>query len=152
MIFKPTSKPQECGYQTKDPVSQAISSVPEPYTNQPQYPGVTAACPYTACLAGGRPATTFTVTAVADHATGHVKTNPPGITISGAGTNSKEFAKAVTLIADPHGQHARAVFSGSCIKTGDYGHAAVCKTNLIPLPAVTVTYECHAGFSCLGPH
>src|SRR6476661_4870812 len=40
MIFKPTSKPQVCGYQTKDPVSGAVSSFPEPYTNQPRYPGV----------------------------------------------------------------------------------------------------------------
>lgn len=152
VIFKPTSKPQVCGYQTKDPVSGAVSSFPEPYTNQHQYAGVTAACPYTACLVGGRPATTFTLTAVADHAAGRVKTNPPGITISGAGTDSKEFATAVTFIADPHGEHARAVFSGACIKTGEYGHTAVCSTQLVPNPDVTVTYECHAGFTCLGPH
>lgn len=152
VIFKPTSQPLVCGYKTKDPVSGAISSVPEPYTNQPQYPGVTAACPYTACLVGGRPATTFTLTAVANQATGDAKSNPPGIRLSGAGTDSKEFATAVSFIADPHGEHARAVFSGACIQTGEYGHTAVCNTKLVPMPNVTVTYECHAGFNCLGPH
>lgn len=151
-IFEPTSKPQVCGYQAKDPESGAISSFPEPYINQHQYPGVTAACPYTACLVGGRPATTFTITAVADHATGRVKTIPPGITVSGAGTESSEFTHAVTFIADPHGPHARAVFSGDCTNTGPYGHQAVCNTQLVPKPKVTVTYQCHPGFNCLGPH
>ena len=67
-------------------------------------------------------------------------------------TDSREFATAVTFIADPHGEHARAVFSGACIKTGEYGHTAVCSTQLVPNPDVTVTYECHAGSHCFGPH
>jgi hypothetical protein len=77
-----------------------------------------------------------------------VTSDPPGITLSHAGRASGTFEGAVTITADPTGKHARAVFSGDCIKIGEYGQKAECHVKLAPDPKVTVTYECRAGFTC----
>jgi len=60
----------------------------------------------------------------------------------------RNFEGDIRLIANPTGSHARAVFSGDCSKTGDYGKKAECFVKLAPDPKVTVTYQCQAGFTC----
>jgi hypothetical protein len=52
IVFKPTSQPLVCGRAlvTKFPLKHL--SFPEPYTNQPPYPAVTATCIYRKCAAG----------------------------------------------------------------------------------------------------
>jgi len=151
VVFHPNSNPNVCGYQTKTADGQIISS-PEPYTNQELYPNVVPACPYTACLGDGRRGVTLSLTAVAGTATGHVKSDPAGVDLSGAGTASVDFERTVNLVAEPAGNNARAVFSGACTKSGDYGRKAWCSLNLAPDQKVTVTYECRANSTCLGAH
>jgi hypothetical protein len=152
LVFKPESNPQVCGYQAKWQGVTPTWSVPEPYTDQTLYPAVTASCPFTLCEAG-HPETTFTVViTTGTSAIGRVTSDPPGITLSHAGRASGTFEGAVTIAAEPTGKHARAVFSGDCIKTGEYGKKAECSTKLAPDPEVTVTYECEKGFTCSGPN
>lgn len=153
-IFEPRSNPEICGTQITAGGAPIFS--PEVYSDQPRYPGVTARCPFTTCLVGGRPALTLTVTAVTHNATGHVESTPSGISLSGAGMGTKVFPRdpdspqprIAVLVAVPKGSHARAVFSGNCKHTGDFGKNARCVVPLIPDPKVTVAYECHAGFAC----
>lgn len=97
-IFEPKSKPQLCGTQVivnGQAVALGDSTGPpvEPYIAQPAYPAVTAGCPYTRCIAGGIPAVTLTVTAETHNATGHVESEPAGISLSGAGTSANVFPK-----------------------------------------------------------
>jgi hypothetical protein len=58
------------------------------------------------------------------------------------------FSGDVALTAEPTNKHARAVFSGDCKKTGEYGERAECIVKLAPDPKVSVTFECEKGFSC----
>jgi hypothetical protein len=146
LIFIPHSNPQVCGYQTITFDGHKIES-PEKYTDQPLYPEVTPSCDYTTCDTGG-PASIITVTTGPSTATGRVKSNLAGITLAGTGRLRKRFARTVTLTAEPRGTHARAVFSGDCIKTGEYGEKAECSIKLTPDPKVTLTYECQKGFTC----
>jgi hypothetical protein len=153
IIFVPMSNPHECGYQaTETPTSgfeSEVISSPEAYSQQPQYSGVIATCLYKRCPAhAGPPVSDFEITIRTLGATGRVKSNPAGITLSGSGKASGAFSDAVTLTAQPTGRHARAVFSGDCIETGEYGKSAECRVKLAPDPKVTVTYECEKDFRC----
>lgn len=154
-VFKPVSHPQVCGYQVTKPDS-IISSFPEGYTAQTLYPGVTATCPFTLCKADGIPATSVTAVlflppgVMPGSSLGRVHSEPHGITLSGAGQASESFPGDVTLIAEPTGGHVRAVFSGDCVRAGEYGQRAECIVKLAPDPKVTVTFECQKGFTCGG--
>jgi hypothetical protein len=156
-IFKPKHAVKACGYQVKlQPNSAGVDQIdayPELYDNanpQVEYPKVTPSCPYTACL-GHEPAITVSVTSVANGATGTVTSNPPGISLTGAGTGSGLFADPVKITANPTGPNARAVFSGSgCTASEEYGHTVHCSVPLAPDPAITVTFECKPGATC--PH
>ena len=162
-IFEPKSNPQLCGTQVivngqAIALSGSIGPPVEPYTDQPIYPAVTASCPYTRCIVGGIPAVTVTVTAETHNAAGQVESDPPGISLSGAGTSANVFPKdphsppphpqVATLVAQPKGSHARAVFSGDCTNNAGFGQKAHCDVPLVPDPNVTVTYECQEGFAC----
>ena len=151
-IFRPTSG-IGCGYQVTNP----DYSYPEPYSDQQLYPKVTATCPYTACTGDAIAAVKVTVgifptppNVLAGARLGRVLSNPPGITLSGAGESSGLFPGDVTLIAEPTGGHVRAVFSGACNKAGEYGVRAECLVKLAPDPKVSVTFECEKGFTCGG--
>jgi hypothetical protein len=147
-IFRPASG-VGCGYQVTNP-DGSIFSNPENYTDQPLYPGVTASCRFTDCLAAGVPAVTLFVgtNVPVGPSLGRVRSDPPGITLSGAGKASALFPGDVTLIAEPTGKHARAVFSGDCNKAGEYGQRAEGLVKLAPDQKVTVTFECEKGFTC----
>jgi hypothetical protein len=149
-VFRPKHAGKACGHQVTLGTNQ-FAFYPERYDDQnPQtaYPEVTPACPYTACL-GHRPAITITVIGVEDMASGHVESDPPGISLPGAGTASNPFADSVTLTAHPKSSHARAVFSsGGCSVQGEYGHKAKCTVPLAPDPEITVTYQCKPGLHC----
>jgi len=70
-----------------------------------------------------------------------------------AGSVAEIVSKSdIVFLCLPSAKHARAVFSGDCIKTGEYGKKAECSTKLAPDPEVTVTYECEKGFTCSGPN
>ena len=150
-VFLPTSG-HGFGY-TVTTSTQTVS-YPEPYVSQPLYPPVTAGCPYTLCVASpdpqapGRPAVKVTVSVPAGSALGSVQSAPPGITLSGAGEASGSFSGDVVLIGAPTDRHVRAVFSGDCQKTEQYGQRAECIVKLAPDPTVTVTFECETGFTC----
>jgi hypothetical protein len=156
-IFKPNSNPKVCGYQVTHravPGSGVpdthvnTTSVPEPWTDQWLYPSVAPACPYTTCRKGGIPADDFNIIVLAVEARGRVKIDPPDITLSGPAKASWTSAETVTLTAEPTDKYARAVFSGDCIKTGDYGKKAECSVKPSPNPKITVTFECQKGFAC----
>ena len=149
-VFIPHSDPKVCGYQTTTTAQGDVIFVPERYVDQQLYPAVTPTCLYTKCLGGGRRGVALTVTATADAAKGHVKSDPPGIDLTGSGTASATFEDGVELTAEPQGSNARAVFSGSCTKTGEYGKKTKCNVKLAPDPTVTVTYECRANTTCQG--
>jgi hypothetical protein len=145
-IFKPVSNPNVCGYQADGPTG---SFNPEPYDGQELWPDIASTCPFTKCLAGGMPAVTLIVTAIGSGATGQVESKPAGIALVGNGSQSGDFTDTdVKLKAIPLGPHARAVLTGGCTETGDYGEAAPCKLELGPNKQVTVTYECEPGFTC----
>ena len=152
-VFKPEHAVKACGYQIKlEPNSGGVDqfdAYPEPYRNTEQeYPLVTPACPYTACD-GHRPAITVSVTTVANQATGTVKSQPEGISLSQAGTASKKFADPITITANPKGPDARAVLSGGgCAVNGGFGETVHCNVPLAPDPEVTVTFECKPGQTC----
>src|SRR6185436_18848816 len=107
------------------------------------YPDVATSCPWTSCVAGGTPAVTLSVNSVEGAATGSIDSRPAGIALAGSGEQENQFSELdIKLKARPNGAHARAVFSGDCVKTGDYGEAAPCKLTLGPDKSVTVTWEC----------
>jgi hypothetical protein len=64
-IFRPVSMPQKCGWAVKDTVAcrpgtcdwpaGADRDFPEPFTDQDEYEGVTAGCPFRDCAVGGIP-------------------------------------------------------------------------------------------------
>jgi hypothetical protein len=147
VIFHP-SQGKVCGYQFRSGQHVLISE-PELYFlgQQPPYDPVVAGCKYTVCGRGG-PASIITISTLPSAATGRVVSNLHGIKLSGTGKASGEFLDAVTLTAFPKGRHARAVFSGGCIETGEYGKKARCDVKLAPDPEVIVTYECQKGFTC----
>jgi hypothetical protein len=162
-IFEPKSNPQLCGTQVivngqAVASSGSIGPPVELYTDQPIYPAVTASCPYTRCIVGGIPAVTLTVSAETHNATGHVDSEPAGISLSGSGTSTNVFPKdpqsppphprVAILVAEPQGKHARAVFSGDCTNNAGFGEKVHCDVPLVPDPQVTVTYECQDGFAC----
>ncbi len=154
-VFKPKHAVKACGYQIKlQPSSLGVDQFalyPESFDTQVEYPKVTPACPYTACIAQHRPAITVGVTSVANGATGTVTSNPPGISLTGAGTGSGVFADPVKITANPTGPNARAVFSGgSCTASEEYGHTVHCNVPLAPDPVITVTFECKPRATC--PH
>jgi hypothetical protein len=128
----------------------------EPYTNQIPYPPVGATCRYTLCIGPGVPGITLTLDILsppnvpAGATLGRVRSDRPGITLSGAGKASGVFPGDVNLIAEPTGGHVRAVFSGDCEKVGEYGKRAECLVKLAPDPNITVNFECEKGFSCEG--
>jgi len=69
-------------------------------------------------------------------ATGSVNSEPPGLSVDGAGRASKAFAEPVKLTATPK-KFARAVFSGGgCDIVGDYGQTKSCHVPLAPDPQV----------------
>jgi hypothetical protein len=145
-IFRPASG-TGCGYQVTN--AGNTISFPEQYTDQATYPGVTAGCYFTGC-SGNTPffILNITVNVAAGSSLGRVLSDPPGITLSGAGEASGSFPGNVTLIAEPTGRHVRAVFSGACNKTGEYGERAECIVKPAPDPKVSVTLECEKGFTC----
>lgn len=163
-VFEPKSNPQLCGTQVivngqAISLSGSVGPPDEPYTDQPIYPAVTASCPYTRCIVGGIPAVTLTVTAETHNATGHVESEPAGISLSGEGKSPgvvfpkdphspPPHPRVAILEAEPKGNHARAVFSGDCANHGAFGKKARCEVPLVPDPKVTVTYECREGFTC----
>jgi hypothetical protein len=142
-VFQANSDPTVCGRQA------AGFAVPEPWMEgDVAWTGVAGICPFTDCK-GSEPAVGLTVNAVADAATGHVKSIPKGIDIKGAGASTWLFTQAdVKLSAEPDDPHARAVFSGACVATGPYGEDGECKLNLAGGKTVTVTYECEPGYRC----
>jgi hypothetical protein len=146
-VFYPRSNPTVCGRHA----DSMNGGVPEDWdSNAPQepYPGVHPTCPWTTCGANG-PAVQLTVEAQATGATGHVKSIPAGIDLTGGGEGSSYFYQLdVKLSAKPVGRRARAVFSGACNATGDYGKDIGCKLTLGPDKTVTVSYECQPGFTC----
>jgi hypothetical protein len=145
-VFFPISQPQVCGYD-----ASGLISFPEPFTNQPLYPGVAPSCPYRDCLADGTPVeTALTVTGAEDGATGDVTSKPSGISIDGAGDGSVGYddGTVVRLRARPDGKRARAVFSGACSDSGAYGTASTCHVPMIGNRSVRVTYQCEPGFTC----
>ena len=151
-VFKPRHTVKTCGWQIKlQPSSGGVDQFalyPESFDTQVEYPKVTPSCPYTACIAQHRPAISVSVTVVENQATGKVKSDPPGISLAGAGTAQSFFADPVKLSANPS-EHARAVFSGGgCSATGNYGETIHCNVPLAPDPAVTVTFECKPGENC----
>jgi hypothetical protein len=113
VIFIPRkSSLQACGHQTW--LGEDRLYDPEEYilgdNHQTNYSGVNPSCVYTACIAGIGPAYDGTITTVDGGAIGRVVSDPPGIKISGTGAAIGRFARNVTLIAEPTGEHARAVF------------------------------------------
>jgi hypothetical protein len=63
-IFKPVSKPRKCGWAVRNVIACKVGcdwpkgsnrSYPESFTNQTEYPGVTATCPFNRCVRGGTP-------------------------------------------------------------------------------------------------
>jgi hypothetical protein len=150
-IFRPASA-NRCGYQVKNS-SGVTTNFPEPYNSQTLYPGVTASCAFTACV-GKTPVVKVYASmfnrpvALGGISLGRVVSNPPGLTLSGTGEASGLFPGDVTLIAEPTGKHVRAVFSGDCIKAGEYGDRAECVVKLAPDPKINVTFECEKGFTC----
>jgi hypothetical protein len=147
-VFFPTSQPRVCGWDAR-----GQSSFPEPFTNQTLYPGVTPTCSFTDCLPDGTPVETgfaLTVTGVNSGATGEVISQPRGISVTGAGNNSwgYESGTVVRLRANPDGKRARAVFSGACTATGEYGKKSTCDVAMVATQSVTVTYQCKPGLAC----
>jgi hypothetical protein len=143
-VFKSSSDPTVCGRQAGN-----LAGFPEPFVGQEAWAGVMGTCPFTDCL-GSDPAVGLTVQAIADAATGNVKSIPKGIFLRGGGVSKWFFTQAdVKLSAEPADSHARAVFSGDCVATGAYGEDGECKLNLAGGKTVTVTYECEPGYSCL---
>jgi hypothetical protein len=151
-VFKPAHAVKACGYQIKlQPSSAGVDQVDaysEMYDSQVEYPKVTPACPYTACIGLRQPGISVSVTLAANNATGTVQSSPPGITLLRPGSATSLFADPVKLTANP-GQHARAVFSGGgCTASGGYGATIHCNVPLAPDPEVTVTFECKADETC----
>jgi hypothetical protein len=154
-VFLPASG-HGLGYQvnTYYGIYSNVVSSPEPYSGQPLYPPVTASCLYTLCIAPGIPAFKLTLgifsppNVPAGATLGRVRSDPPGIKLSGAGEASGVFPGDVSLIAEPTERHVRAVFSGDCEKAGEYGQRAECLVKLAPDPNVTVNFECEKGFTC----
>jgi hypothetical protein len=146
-VFHPKHAVKACGFQAE--VGPGLFSFyPEKFVDQLEYPKVTPSCPYTTCVSRKEPGITITVTGVADGASGSVNSEPPGLSVDGAGTASKAFAEPVELTAKPNA-NARAVFSGGgCDIVGDYGHTKSCHVALAPDPQVTVTYQCKPGEHC----
>ena len=149
-VFRPTSHPKVCGYEvTRDPGQQIVIDVPEPFTNQWQYPAVTASCPYTACLSYARPAVLFTVTVVVTpNATGQTSIDPGNITLTGAANVTVAHENpnsSITVTATPTGpnaQHTKASFTGACSNTGTDGQTITCSIpSHVPNTAVTVKYQ-----------
>jgi hypothetical protein len=143
-VFHPVSDPEACGRE-----ATGLPGVPEAWTGaQEPYGTVANACPFTGC-AQGTPTVKLAVTVTAATATGHVMSDPAGVDVAGAGAGSAAFSTlAITLTAAPTGDHARAVFSGDCAVTGDYGKGASCIVTLGPDKKVTVAFECEGGFTC----
>jgi hypothetical protein len=143
-VFHPLSDPTVCGRE-----ASTLPGVPEAWTGaQEPYGTVTPACPWTGCTTGG-PVVSLAVTTTAATATGRVTSAPAGIDITGAGTATVGFSVLeTTLTATPTGDHARAVFSGDCAATGDYGKSASCKVTLGPEKTVTVAFDCEGGYTC----
>jgi hypothetical protein len=64
-IFKPVSRPRQCGWAVEGNLKciegdckdwpTGGKSFPESFTNQTEYPGVTATCPFNRCVRGGTP-------------------------------------------------------------------------------------------------
>jgi len=64
-IFKPVSRPEQCGWAAVGNLTciegdckdwpTGGRSKPESFTNQTEYPGVTATCPFAHCVRGGTP-------------------------------------------------------------------------------------------------
>jgi hypothetical protein len=147
-IFVPRTDPALCGWDVA-----GGDHDPEPYTDQPLYAGVVAACPFNRCLPEGRPAVSafaLAVTGVTAAASGTVTSSPAGISLAGAGTASwgYEGGMTVTLTATPKGPYARAVLGGDCSATGAHGAPASCVVALDANKAVTVTYECQTDQTC----
>lgn len=151
-VFLPSSG-HGYGYQVTKP-DNTTAFTPEAYSSQLLYPPVAPTCPYTLCfgppksLDHPRPGVKVTLNIPAGSTLGRVRSDPPGITLSGADEASGLFSGDVTLIAEPTGSHVRAVFSGDCKKPGDYGQRAACIVKLAPDPKVKVTFECEKGFTC----
>lgn len=144
-IFHPVSDPSVCGL-----AATGAAPTPEPFTTQLTWDDIRSTCPYTACPGNGLPTATLSVTADASAATGSVASKPEGINLAGGGEQDFDFNDLdVKLKARPLGEHARAVFSGDCVKTGEWGEAENCKLKLGPDKQVTVTYECEPGYTCL---
>jgi hypothetical protein len=144
-VFHPTLQPQFCGYQVTTG-SHHVVTFPEEYTGQQPYEGVIASCSFTVCR--GTPAVVLSVDVVGAAATGRVDIDPQGVTLLGDARASLAFDETVTPTAEPQGRHARVVFSGDCIKTGEYGEKAECTLKLMADPKVVVTYNCQKGFTC----
>ena len=53
------------------------------------------------CISRMKPGITITVTGIVDGATGSVNSEPPGLSVDGAGTASKAFAEPVKRTATP---------------------------------------------------
>jgi hypothetical protein len=66
-VFKPTSKPDKCGWEARGDVTcvsgcdwepnKSVRYKPEPYEGQEVYPAVAGTCPYRGCKSGGQPCT-----------------------------------------------------------------------------------------------
>jgi hypothetical protein len=127
----------------------AAFAVPEPWVEGDlAWDGVMGTCPFTECR-GSAPAVGLTVQAVADAATGRVKSIPKGIDLRGSGASTWLFTQAdVKVLAVPAADQVRVVLSGGCLATGAYGEAVMCELNLAGGKSVTVTYECQPGYTC----
>jgi len=145
-VFHPQHAVKSCGFQAEIGPN-LFSFYPEPYKDQLEYPKVTPSCPYTSCVSWKMPGITIAVTGVEDGASGHVKSEPPGLSVDGAGTASKTFAGPIKLIATPN-QNAKALFSAQCEIVESSGDNQTCKVPLAPDPQVTVTYQCKPGQVC----
>lgn len=157
-VFLPTDQPVShdplhplvpiyCGYQvTTYQPNPIVVQFPQPFDNQNKYPGVTAGCPYNACLEGGTPVVDFTINVVASgNATGQTSINPWGMTMIGAANVTvprTDVHRTVTITAVPIDAQTEAGFSGACDKAGARGQTIACTiAPPYPNPAVTVTYR-----------
>jgi hypothetical protein len=143
-VFHPTSNPDVCGRQ-----ASTLPGIPEAYNSTDvAYPAATTGCPFTSCDATG-PVVSLTVDADASAASGTVASAPAGIDLVGGGTATASFPDpSVSLTATPSDAHARAVLSGDCVVTGDYGAPATCPLTLGPDKTVDVAWQCEPGFVC----
>lgn len=146
-IFKPHILVNVCGHQVMPFNRTQPVFYPEQYDNQLLYPPVTPTCPFTFCD-GAKPVVRLNVSVSAGTTLGRVTSSPAGIKLSGAARASGLFSGDATLTAEPTSKHARAVFSGDCKKSGEYGEKADCLVKLAPDPKVTVSFECEKGFTC----